>query len=81
MLLPFIFYDTMFTIFVTISGPVSGDHYREEVRDGKYYTDMTEERLELLLHESGFELLELYASGDSLGDRPELRWINVIGLK
>ena len=42
---------------------------------------MTEERLELLLHESGFELLELYASGDSLGDRPELRWINVIGLK
>ena len=27
MLLPFIFYDTMFTIFVTISGPVSGDHY------------------------------------------------------
>lgn len=54
---------------------------REEVRDGKYYTDMTEERIELLLHESGFELLELYESGDSLGDRPELRWINVIGLK
>lgn len=54
---------------------------REEIRDGKHYTDMTEERLELLLHESGFEILELYVSGDSLGDRPELRWINVIGLK
>ena len=53
----------------------------EEIRDGKYYTDMTEERIELLLHESGFEILELYVTGDSLGDRPELRWVNVIGLK
>lgn len=53
----------------------------EEVRDDKYYTDMTEERIEFLLHESGFEILELYVSDDSLGDRPELRWINVIGLK
>lgn len=53
----------------------------EEIRDGKHYTDMTEQRIGLLLHESGFEILELYVSGDSMGDRPELRWVNVIGLK
>ncbi|MGN0701938.1 MAG: class I SAM-dependent methyltransferase [Lentihominibacter sp.] len=53
----------------------------EEIRDGKYYTDMTEERLDLLLRESGFEIIDLYVSGDSLGDREDLRWVNVIGLK
>lgn len=53
----------------------------EEIRDGKHYTDMTEERIELLLHESGFRISDLYVSGDSMGDRPDLKWVNVIGLK
>lgn len=53
----------------------------EETRDGKHYTDLDEESLEALMNSAGFEILDIYTSGDSMGGRPELKWINVIARK
>ncbi|MCQ2551286.1 MAG: methyltransferase domain-containing protein [Clostridia bacterium] len=51
----------------------------EEVREGKHYTDMTEEVLQKVLQEHGFEILDLFITGDSIKNRDETKWVNAIG--
>ena len=48
-------------------------------RNGRYFTDMNEERLETLLKETqGFTPIELWVSGDARPGREEEKWLNFI---
>lgn len=51
----------------------------EEVREGKHYTDLTEEALQKLLQEQNFEVIDVFVTGDSIKDRDETKWVNAIG--
>ncbi len=51
----------------------------ERMKDGRFFNDMTIEACEKLLQDSGFEVLELYESGDVRPDRAEEKWVNAIG--
>ena len=53
----------------------------ERVKDGRFFNDMTLETCEKLLRESGFEVLELYESGDVREGREDEKWINAVGKK
>lgn len=51
---------------------------RQEIRDGRYYTDLTEKSLEKVvskLHE--LEVIEMFRSDDVLRDRKQ-QWLNAI---
>ena len=50
-------------------------------RNGRFFTDMTEERLTAILKETGeeqFQILELWLSNDVRPGREDEKWINVI---
>ena len=53
----------------------------ERVKDGRFFNDMTLETCGKLLRESGFEVLELYESGDVREGREDEKWINAVGKK
>jgi hypothetical protein len=51
----------------------------EGERNGRYFTDMTEERLNALLKElDGFQILELWITPDVRPGREAEKWLNVI---
>lgn len=51
-------------------------------RNGRYFTDMTEESLQTLIDEvGGFEIKETYISGDVRPGRENEKWLNAILLK
>ena len=53
----------------------------ERVKNGRFFHDMTAEACEKLLLDNGFEILELFESGDVRTDRAEEKWVNAIGRK
>ena len=54
----------------------------EGMRGGRYYTDFTEETLKNLIAKAkGLQIKEMWIAGDSLPDRRDLRWINVLAVK
>ena len=51
----------------------------EGVRNGRYFTDMTESSFAELINEvSGFEIIEEWITSDVRPDRKEEKWLNVI---
>ena len=51
----------------------------EGSRNGRYFTDLNEERLEALLQEvRGFTLVEIWISGDARVGRENEKWLNCI---
>ncbi len=51
----------------------------ERMRDGRYYTDFTEETfLEFLSHTGGFSVRRLWISHDARPDRNSQRWLNAL---
>jgi SAM-dependent methyltransferase len=50
----------------------------EGERNGRYFTDMTEERLQTYLDEIGFDLVEGWQTSDLRPGREEERWLNAI---
>ena len=54
----------------------------EGIRNGRYFTDINEERLEALLEEvQGFTPIEVWISGDARPGREEEKWLNTIAKK
>lgn len=53
----------------------------EELRNDRYYTDMTERKLEVLLEGSGFRVQRTWISEDVRLDRAGDLWLNVILVK
>jgi hypothetical protein len=50
----------------------------EGIRNGRYFTDMTEDSLEKLLKEvGGFEVEELWVTSDVRPGRGEEKWLNL----
>lgn len=51
----------------------------EGERNGRYFTDMTEEKVDRLLGEAGaFEVIEEWVTGDVRAGREDERWINLL---
>ena len=51
----------------------------EGIRNGRYFTDLNEERLQALLQEvRGFTPIEIWISGDARPGRGEEKWLNII---
>lgn len=51
----------------------------EGMRNGRYFTDMTEEKVECLLEKTGiFELLEMWVTSDVRPGRADEKWLNMI---
>ena len=54
----------------------------EGMRGGRYYTDFTEETLKAFFAKTkGLQIKEIWIAGDSLPERRDLRWINVLAIK
>jgi SAM-dependent methyltransferase len=54
----------------------------EGERNGRYFTDLTEERLAALIEPvAGLEIVETFVTGDVRDGRGGERWLNVIGAK
>ena len=54
----------------------------EGERNGRYFTDLDEERLKNLLEPvAGLTVVETFITGDVREDRGEEKWLNVIGEK
>ncbi len=54
----------------------------EGMRGGRYYTDFTEETLQTFLTKTKeLQIKEMWIAGDSLPERRDLRWINVLAEK
>ena len=51
----------------------------ERIRNGRLFSDYTEDTLKALIAEvGGFEILQLWLTDDARPDRAEERWVNVI---
>jgi hypothetical protein len=54
----------------------------EGERNGRYFTDLTEERLAALIEPvAGLEIVETFVTGDVRDGRGGEKWLNVIGRK
>jgi NTP pyrophosphatase (non-canonical NTP hydrolase) len=51
----------------------------ERVKEGRYFNDMTSTSCENLLLENGFEVMELFESGDVREGREDEKWVNAVG--
>ena len=54
---------------------------KEWVKDGRYFHNMTAAGCCKLLEETGFEVLDIFETGDVREGRSEERWVNAIGKK
>ena len=52
----------------------------EREKDGRYFYDLTKETCRKLLENAGFEIMELFVTGDVRAERDD-EWVNVIGRK
>lgn len=54
----------------------------EVVRNGRFFSNYNEETIkEIICDETGFEILEVFITGDVREDHGDERWVNVIGRK
>lgn len=54
----------------------------EGFRSGRYFTDMTEERLEKLMGKvAGTKIVETFVTGDARPGREDEKWLNLVGEK
>lgn len=51
----------------------------EVIRRGRYFCNYNERTLEKLIHDAGFEILELFVTEDVREDRCGEKWVNVVG--
>ena len=54
---------------------------KEWIKDGRYFHNMTSIECRELLENTGFEVLEVFETGDVREGRQEERWVNIIGRK
>jgi hypothetical protein len=53
----------------------------ERLKDGRHFTDMTQQDLDCLVHTLGLKVRDLWISHDVRSSREEELWVNAIGQK
>ena len=54
----------------------------EYEKDGRFFSNYTEKTIKSIINEeSGFEIIEIFVTGDVREDRSDQRWVNVIARK
>lgn len=53
----------------------------DRIKEGRYFTDMTEDSARELFEEAGLKVLDVFVTGDVRDGRVEQQWVNVIAEK